>query len=145
MKKICLTLFILLSFSSMAFCQDDCTQLLGKLPLIKFNETSLRLTDETKASLATVAELMRKSTSCKLVVTGVSDKSDEAVQLSWDRVNIIINRYMINQEGIAPERFIFKFGKETGEPGTVELRAAQTGEEGPSMPPAPFPDLRRSR
>ena len=145
MKKIGLSILAVILFIPFAFCQDDCAQQLGKLPLIKFNETSLRLTDETKSSLANVAALLRQHPACKLVVTGVSGKGDEAVQLSWDRVNVVINRYLIDREGIAPERLIFKFGKEKGEDGTVELSAATAGEDGPLMPAAPFPDLRRSR
>ena len=70
-----------------------------------------------------------------------SSKSEQ--QLSWDRVNAVIN-YLVEKEGISADRFIFKYGQEGGDCNTVDLRDG-TQEEGPNTVPAPHPNLRRRR
>ena len=85
---------------------------------------------------------MRKNPSCTLVVTGSRDDSDDAKQLSWDHVNAIINYYFINKEGLARERFIFKYAEKGGDCNQAGLRVAAPGETGPSRVAAPCADLR---
>jgi hypothetical protein len=63
--------------------------------------------------------------------------------MSWDHVNAIIT-YLIEKEGISPDRLIFKYGEEGGDCNTVDLRAAGEGEDGPNTVPAPHPNLRRN-
>ena len=69
------------------------------------------------------------------------DTNKSMQQLSWDRVNSIIN-YLVEKEGISSDRFIFKYGEAGGDVNTVDLRDSQN-EEGPNTVPAPHPNLRR--
>jgi hypothetical protein len=78
------------------------------------------------------------------VVTGYGEPSKASQQLSWDRVNAIIN-HMVDKQGISIDRFVFRFGQAEGDPNTVDLRAAAEGEEGPNAVPAPHPNLRKSK
>lgn len=140
MKKIALCLgIILLAYSSKA--QNDCASAFGKLPLISFAPQSNRLSSEAKEILSGLADKLRQNPGCTLVVTGYCGETNEAKQLSWDHVNAIVNYYFINKEGLAPERFVFKYG-EKGECNSAGLRVAAPGETGPSWVDAPFPDLR---
>ncbi|HJU45375.1 MAG TPA: hypothetical protein VJ647_01265, partial [Chitinophagaceae bacterium] len=91
----------------------------------------------------TVATQMRNNPSCKVAVIGYGESSKAAQQLSWDRVNSVIN-YLVEKEGISSDRFVFKYGEGGGDAGTVDLRDG-TGEEGPNTVPAPHPNLRRNK
>jgi hypothetical protein len=77
------------------------------------------------------------------VVQGYAGPSKSEQQLSWDRVNTVIN-YLVEKQGISSDRLIFKYGETGGDPNTIDLRAAQ-GDEGPNTVPAPHPNLRKSK
>ena len=85
---------------------------------------------------------MRANPTCKIVVMGNGSGSKMEQQRSWDRVNAVIN-YMVDNQGIDRDRFIFQYGQ-NGNPGSVDYRSAGEGEEGPSNMPPPFPNLRRN-
>ncbi len=91
--------------------------------------------------LASVAQKIRDNAECKIAVIGYCSSSKSEQQLSWDRVNSVIN-YLIEKEGIGADRFIFKYGQEGGDCNTVDLKDG-TNEEGPTTVPAPHPNLRR--
>ncbi|ULQ56660.1 OmpA family protein [Flavihumibacter rivuli] len=114
---------------------------IGDLPSISFTGRSVSLSADAKAVLASVAEKLRNNPTCKVSVIGYGESSKSAQQLSWDRVNAVIN-YLIEKEGISADRFIFKYGEGGGDTNTVDLRDA-TGEEGPNAVPAPHPNLRK--
>lgn len=114
---------------------------IGDLPSINFRGKSVSLSNDAKALLASVASRMRNHPECKVAVVGYCASSKSEQQLSWDRVNAIIN-YLIDKEGISGDRFIFKYGEAGGDCNTVDLRDG-TGEEGPTTVPAPHPNLRR--
>ncbi|HEU4610358.1 MAG TPA: OmpA family protein [Chitinophagaceae bacterium] len=114
---------------------------IGDLPSISFRNRSVALSNDAKALLASVASRMRNHPDCKVAVVGYCASSKSEQQLSWDRVNAIIN-YLIDKEGISGDRFIFKYGEAGGDCNTVDLRDG-TGEEGPTTVPAPHPNLRR--
>ena len=84
---------------------------------------------------------MRNNPECKVVVVGYCNSTKQEQQLSWDRVNAVIN-YLVEKEGISSDRFIFRYGQGEGAENTVDLKDA-TGEEGPNTVPAPHPNLRR--
>ncbi|WP_336516891.1 OmpA family protein [Pollutibacter soli] len=136
-------------------CPDPacCTDLMGKLdklnecnigdlPSLSFKGNSSKISKDAEAVLATVAERMRNNPKCKVVVSGYGEPSKSSQQLSWDRVNSIIN-FMVDKQGISSDRFVFKYGLTEGDPNTVDLRAAGEGDEGPNTVPAPHPNLRR--
>lgn len=114
---------------------------IGDLPSITFPGRTVSLDNDSKAVLASVAEKIRNNPNCKIAVIGYGESSKSAQQLSWDRVNAVIN-YLVEKEGISADRFIFKYGEGGGDPNTVDLRDG-TAEEGPNAVPAPHPNLRK--
>jgi outer membrane protein OmpA-like peptidoglycan-associated protein len=114
---------------------------IGDLPSITFKGRTVTLNNDNKALLTTVAQKMKDNANCKVAVIGYGESSKSAQQLSWDRVNAIIN-YLVEKEGINSDRFIFRYGQSGGDENTVDLRDG-TGEEGPNTVPAPHPNLRR--
>ncbi len=114
---------------------------IGDLPSITFKGRSVTLSKDNKALLAGTAEKLRNSPNCKIAVIGYGESSKAAQQLSWDRVNAVIN-YLVEKEGISSDRFIFRYGQSGGEENTVDLKDG-TGEEGPNTVPAPHPNLRK--
>jgi outer membrane protein OmpA-like peptidoglycan-associated protein len=114
---------------------------IGDLPSISFKGRSVALNNDAKALLASAAEKLRNNPNCKVAVIGYGESSKSAQQLSWDRVNAVIN-YFVEKEGISSDRFIFRYGQTGGDENTVDLRDA-TGEEGPNTVPAPHPNLRK--
>jgi len=114
---------------------------IGSLPSISFRGKSISLSNDAKALLASVAQQMKNNPDCRVAVIGYCSSSKSEQQLSWDRVNAIIN-YLVDKEGISADRFIFRFGEEGGDCNTVDLQDG-TGAEGPTTVPAPHPNLRR--
>ncbi len=114
---------------------------LGDLPSITFRGSSVTLNNDSKALLASVAQKLRDNAECRVAVVGYCSSSKSQQQLSWDRVNAVIN-YLIEKEGIGSDRFIFKYGQEGGDCNTVDFRDGSQ-EEGPTTVPAPHPNLRR--
>ena len=114
---------------------------IGDLPSITFKGRSVTLSKDNKSLLSSVAQKMRDNPNCKVAVIGYGESSKAAQQLSWDRVNAVIN-YLVEKEGISSDRFIFRYAQSGGEENTVDLKDG-TGEEGPNTVPAPHPNLRR--
>jgi len=114
---------------------------IGDLPSITFKGRSVTLSKDNKALLASTAQKLRDNPNCKIAVIGYGESSKAAQQLSWDRVNAVIN-YLVEKEGISSDRFIFRYAQSGGEENTVDLKDG-TGEEGPNTVPAPHPNLRR--
>jgi outer membrane protein OmpA-like peptidoglycan-associated protein len=114
---------------------------IGDLPSITFKGRTVSLSRDNKALLSSVAQKLRDNPNCKIAVIGYGESSKAAQQLSWDRVNAIIN-YLVEKEGVSSDRFIFRYAQSGGEENTVDLKDG-TGEEGPNTVPAPHPNLRR--
>jgi outer membrane protein OmpA-like peptidoglycan-associated protein len=121
---------------------NACAEKLGALPSISFRKGSNTLSDDNKAVLATVAGRLRNAPECKVVVIGYCSSSKKEQQLSWDHVNKVIT-YLVEQEGLSADRFIFNYGQEGGDCDTVDLRGAAEGEEGPNTVAPPHPNLRK--
>ena len=117
---------------------------LGTLPSVTFRGRSVKLTSDQQTLLADVANRMRQSPDCHVVVTGHAEASKASEQLSWDRVNSVIS-YLTESEGISADRFIFQYSGIPGDTKTVDLRAASDADQGPNMVPPPHPNLRRSK
>jgi OOP family OmpA-OmpF porin len=109
------------------------------LPSIQFASGSTKLTANHKNILNSAASQIKAAPTCKVRVTGHGASDKRAQQLSWDRVNTVI-KYMVEQQGISQDRFIFTYG-EQGDANTVDLMG--TTEEGPNSVPAPHPNLKR--
>jgi outer membrane protein OmpA-like peptidoglycan-associated protein/opacity protein-like surface antigen len=122
---------------------QDCSQKLGMLPSISFSPNSARLSNDAQSVLASVAARMRNNPECKVVVIGYCSSNKREQQLSWDHVNAVIN-HMVDKEGISTDRFIFNYMQEGGDCNTVDLRAANEGEDGPNTVEPPHPNLRKN-
>ena len=115
----------------------------GDLPSITFKGRTVQLSKDNKSLLSSTAEKLRNNPNCKIAVIGYGESSKAAQQLSWDRVNSVIN-YLVEKEGISSDRFIFRYGQSGGDENTVDLKDG-TGEEGPNTVPAPHPNLRKKK
>ncbi len=121
----------------------NCSMKIGNLPSVAFKPNSNKLDADAQVVLATVGARMRNNPECRVVVTGYCSSNKKEQQLSWDHVNAVIN-HLVEKEGISADRFIFNYASEGGDCNTVDLRAANEGEEGPNTVPAPHPNLRKN-
>lgn len=120
-----------------------CCEKIGALPNVAFKAGSNKLSNDNKALLATVAAKLRNNPGCKVVVIGYCSSNKKEQQLSWDHVNAVIN-YLVDNEGISADRFIFNYGQEGGDCNTVDIRCAAEGEDGPNRVEPPHPNLRKN-
>ncbi|MGI8951026.1 MAG: OmpA family protein [Chitinophagaceae bacterium] len=114
---------------------------LGSLPSVTFKGNSVSVSKDAQTMLASAASQINSNPTCKVKVIGYGASDKRAQQLSWDRVNAVIN-YLVTKQGISEDRFIFTYGQ-SGNANTVDLQG--TTEEGPNTVPAPHPNLQRSK
>ena len=107
---------------------------------IVFPSTSAHIGSTMQSQLATLAAQMQANPDCHVVITGAGNGNKLQQQRSWDRVNAVI-QYMSEKNGINRNRFIFQYGQ-SGDANVVMYRSANTGEEGPTNVPPPFPNLK---
>ena len=129
---------VLLLFGSSAIAQIESRDSIRSGTLL-FSPGSCTLSSASKTSLGILADQMSGNPSFRVVVTGTTGGSKPLQQLSWDRVNAVIV-FMSDRRNIDRNRFIFLY-EGTGAENTVNYAAAQEGQEGPSNPPPPHPDL----
>lgn len=116
---------------------------IGELPSVSFKGRSVALSNDAKAVLTSVADKLRNNPNCRIAVVGYGESNKAAQQLSWDRVNIVINQ-LVEKEGISSDRFVFKYGEGGGDNNTVDLREA-TDTDVPNSVAAPSPNLRKKK
>lgn len=109
---------------------------------LTFSSGSSRISPAMQSQLSSLAAQMNANPTCKVVIIGNGSGSKVQQQRSWDRVNSVIE-YMSEKSGIDRGRFIFQYGQ-MGAENSVMYRSANTGEEGPSNVPPPFPNMRRN-
>jgi outer membrane protein OmpA-like peptidoglycan-associated protein len=114
---------------------------IGDLPSIGFKGSSVRLSKEDRILLGEAAKRMRENPECKVAVIGYGQSSKAVQQLSWDRVNTVVN-YLVEKEGIGSDRLIFRYGQTGGDENTIDLRGVN-GEQGGNAVPPPHPALRK--
>jgi outer membrane protein OmpA-like peptidoglycan-associated protein len=131
---------ILLLFSSSAFSQIESRDSIKSGTLL-FSPGSYVLSPASKSALAVLASQMSYNPSFKVVVTGTTGGSKPLQQLSWDRVNTVIE-HMSEQYNIDRNRFIFQYDG-IGPENTVSYAPAQEGQEGSGYVKPPYPELRR--
>ena len=85
---------------------------------------------------------MRNNPNCVVAVIGYGLSSKAAQQMSWERVNAIIN-YLTEKEGISGGRLSSDMVSRWRR-NTVDLQDG-TGQEGPNTVPAPHPGLEKKR
>ncbi len=110
---------------------------------ISFNTGSYTISPALENSLNALAGQMQYSPACRVVILGSGGGSKVAQQLSWSRVNAVIE-YMSDQKNIDRNRFVFVYGSDEASANTVLFRTARGAEvNGPSNVAAPHPDLQR--
>jgi outer membrane protein OmpA-like peptidoglycan-associated protein len=114
---------------------------IGSLPSAQFASGSVKVGKDAEAILSSAASTIKANPLCKICVVGHGGASKREQQLSWDRVNAVIN-YMVEKQGISRDRFVFKYGEE-GDGNTVDLQDCSS-EEGPNTVPAPHPQYRKN-
>jgi len=118
----------------------SCT--IGDLPSVSFKGSSVSISADAAAILATAAAKIKANPSCKICVVGHGTADKRAQQLSWDRANAV-KTYLVEKLGISEDRFGFKYGEE-GESNTVDLMDC-TGDDSPNSIPAPHPNLQKTK
>ncbi len=110
---------------------------IGELPSVQFRNNAV-LSKDAQKMLAGVASRINANPNCKVKVIGYGAASKAAQQLSWDRVNAVIN-YLVEKQGVAESRLLFIY-QQDGDSKSVDLQG--TMDEGPSYVPAPHPNLK---
>ena len=109
--------------------------------VIAFKAETYALSERTKSQLDDLAKLMRNRPQCRVIVMGTQGGTKFSQQLSWDRVNAVIE-YMSETNNIDRRNFIFRYEGQAGKD-DVDCSFAAADEDGPSSVPPPHPDLRR--
>jgi len=115
---------------------------MSSVPSISFIKGSTKLSTDAQTLLASTADRLKNNPACKLVVSGYAEASKVSQQLSWDRVNAVIN-FLVEKQGISSDRLVFKYGQSAGDLNTVDLSATAEVTDGPNTVPAPHPNLRK--
>ena len=113
---------------------------IGELPSVQFKNNAV-LSKDAQKLLAGVASRINANPNCKVKVIGYGAASKAAQQLSWDRVNAVIN-YLVEKQGVAESRLLFIY-QQDGDSKSVDLQG--TMDEGPSYVPAPHPNLKSKK
>jgi outer membrane protein OmpA-like peptidoglycan-associated protein len=114
----------------------QCT--IGGLPSVQFKSGSARLSTAAERVLANAAATIKANPNCNIRVIGYGAASKSAQQMSCERVNAVI-KYLTERQGISESRLLFQYGQD-GDANTVDLQG--TTETGPTMVPAPHPNLK---
>lgn len=96
-------------------------------PTIHFRSGSTVLDDNALGLAKQMAVLMRNRPSDRFVVLGYSKQTKVDQKVSLDEVMSVIN-YLVEKEGIRPDRLIPKAGLSGGKPNQVLVRVAQPEE-----------------
>jgi OOP family OmpA-OmpF porin len=123
--------------------KGDCG--LPALPSVTFKANSVTLSADAKKILSQAASTINANPTCNVKVTGYvseTDASKRQQQLSYDRVNAVIN-YLVKSKGVSESRLIFAYGQTGGDVNTVDL--VGTTEAGGNSVSAPFPQYKKTK
>ena len=137
--RLCLITIMCFGFSAAGISQDNANCNIGSLPSIVLKPGVVCGNELAKAMLDAIAEQIINNPGCKVKISSATDFGKINQQLSWDRVNQVI-QYFVEKKGIREGRFIFNYGVE-GDVDVIDF--TPTTEDGPSMQPPPFPPLSR--
>jgi hypothetical protein len=96
-------------------------------PEVKFPSSSNVLDADNNKVLTEAAQVIRNNPGGSYVVYGYSGLSKIEKQRSAEQVAAVVN-YLVEKEGISPERITVRSGLQGGTPNTVKVRAAAEGE-----------------
>jgi hypothetical protein len=97
---------------------------------LAFKRGSIELRPASKGVLASAGFLLGADSLCGIKIVGYTEDSaaQKARQLSWDRVNAIIN-YLVDKQGVAQKRILFSYDT-AGPADVVDLIAATVSKGG---------------
>ncbi|MFM2337548.1 MAG: hypothetical protein RL115_741 [Bacteroidota bacterium] len=111
---------LILFFFAPLFCAAQKNPLYN-LPSVTFKPGSFILSDSAKDNLNEVTATLQKHPQYGIVVTSYSSRTKQAQQLSWERVNVVVN-YLASQK-ISRDRMIYRHGQPSGEEDIVNFRS----------------------
>lgn len=97
-------------------------------PEVRFAPATNALDIPSTGVLAQAAQVIRNNPGGRYVVYGYSGPTKIEKQRSAEQVASVVN-YLVEKEGISPERITVRSGLQGGTPNTVKVRAAAEGEE----------------
>lgn len=96
-------------------------------PEVRFAPASNALDIPNTSVLAEAAQVIRNNPGGRYVVYGYSGPTKIEKQRSAEQVASVVN-YLVEKEGISPERITVRSGLQGGTPNTVKVRGAAEGE-----------------
>lgn len=97
------------------------------IPEIRFTPTTNALDTANTELLQEAALIVRNNPSNRYVISGYSGPTKMEKQRSADQVATVVN-YLVEKEGINPERLTVRSGLQGGTSSTVKIRVAADGE-----------------
>jgi outer membrane protein OmpA-like peptidoglycan-associated protein len=104
------------------------TSAVASTPLLTFSNAGSALDTNMTAQLDQIAQTIRDQPSRRYVVYGFSGPSRIERQRSADQVSAVVN-YLVEKQGINPERLVARGGLQGGTSNTVKVREAAEGED----------------
>jgi len=104
------------------------TSAVALTPLLTFSNASSALDTNRTAQLDQIAQTIRDQPSRRYMVYGFSGPSRIERQRSADQVSAVVN-YLVEKQGINPERLVARGGLQGGASNTVKVREAAEGED----------------
>jgi opacity protein-like surface antigen/outer membrane protein OmpA-like peptidoglycan-associated protein len=95
---------------------------LGNMPSISFSGSSLNLSNDAKAMLATVASKLKSSAGCTITVTGYPAASKASQSLSNRRISAV-KSYLSEMEGISADRVMVNTRIGGGDSNVIDITA----------------------
>lgn len=97
------------------------------IPEIRFTPTTNAIDPTTNNALQESAQIIRNNPASRFVVSGYSGPTKMEKQRSADQVATVVN-YLVEKEGINPERLTVRSGLQGGTANSVKIRVAAEGE-----------------
>ena len=95
---------------------------LGNMPSISFSGSSLNLSNDAKAMLATVASKLKATAGCSITVTGYPAAS-KASQSLCNRRTSAVKKYLSEMEGISADRIMVNCQVGGGDANVIDIKA----------------------
>lgn len=123
MYQLKIRLFTVFFFYSL-FCAAQKSPMYD-FPSVTFKPGSFILSDSAKHNLNEVAATLQKHPQHGVLVISYSSLTKQAQQLSWERVNVVMN-YLAAQK-ISKDRMIYRHGQPYGEEDIVDIQNFNDG------------------
>lgn len=121
-----------LCVSSYSTFAQDCSRKIGT---VEFSGYESNISKDIKSKLKKIADSIKQNTTCKIEITGYCGNSENTrlTKSNWDRVNNVID-YMVKNEGINADRFIFRYGEVANACNNIDLSFTPNIIDNPAPP-----------